>query len=93
MNVQLIFASLLAAIGTMSMVFAVIAERRMHQHRQPGVSYVAATLRADGGWRRSDLFTDEGLRHQARAARFGWTGAMFWVGAVLAWAALAPAGR
>jgi hypothetical protein len=57
----------------------------MQRHRQPGITYAAATLRRDGGWRRSDLFTPEGLKYQAVAARLGLGAAVLWVGAVLAW--------
>ncbi|HEX9705674.1 MAG TPA: hypothetical protein VGA20_10535 [Gemmatimonadales bacterium] len=60
----------------------------MHRHRLPSITYLAATLRLDGGWRRTDLFTSEGLRHQARAARFGLLGVVLWVVALLAWVAL-----
>ena len=81
----------LAGIGLLSLATAVTFERRMHRHRQPGVSYRAATFRADGGWRRADLFTEEGLRHQARASRFGVAGAALLVLALIAWIALAPA--
>lgn len=58
----------LAAIGIASLVWAVVNERRMQKHRQPGVSYGAVTMRRDGGWRRSDLFTPEGLTYQRRAS-------------------------
>ena len=51
----------------------------MHRHRQPGVTLAAATLRCDGGWRRADLFTPEGLQHQAAAARLGFVTAVCWV--------------
>lgn len=60
----------------------------MQRHRQPGVSYAAVTLRRDGGWRRADLFTPEGLRHQARASRFGLAAAALWVLGLVALAAL-----
>jgi hypothetical protein len=63
----------------------VLCERRMHRHRQPGVSYWAATLRRDGGWRRTDLFDPEGLRYQRRAARSGVAGAACWVAALAVW--------
>jgi len=61
----------------------------MQRHRQPGVSYAAVTLRRDGGWRRTDLFTAEGLRHQARAARFGFIAVLCWVLALIVWVVLA----
>ena len=60
----------------------------MHRHRQPNVSYRAATLRKDGGWRRTDLFTAEGLGHQARAARFGFLATALWLVALAAWVVL-----
>jgi hypothetical protein len=80
-------AGALALAGVACAVLAVRHERRMHRHRRPGVTYAAATLRRDGGWRRTDLFTDEGLRHQARAARFGMAAAATWVLALVAWVA------
>jgi len=61
----------------------------MQQHRQPGVTYAAATFRRDGGWRKSELFTARGLEYQAQAARFGMTAAALWVVALLSWALLA----
>ena len=70
---------LLFACGCVSMTVAVVYERRMHRHRQPGVSYREATFRRDGGWRNTDLFTEEGLRLQRRASTFGVLGAAFWV--------------
>ena len=70
----------------MSMVTAVVYERLMHRHRQPGVTYTQATLRRDGGWRRTDLFTAAGLHFQRRASTFGVTGALLWVTGLLAWA-------
>jgi hypothetical protein len=68
---------------------AITSERRMHRHRQPGVTYAAATLRRDGGWRRADLFTPEGLKHQARAAGFGFVTVVCWVLALAAFVLLA----
>ncbi len=91
MDLRTVVSAALAAAGTLSVACAVAFERRMQRHRRPGVSYRAATLRRDGGWRRADLFTEEGLRHQARAARFGWAGAALWLAALAAWVALAPA--
>jgi len=70
------------------MAVAIVNERRMHRHRQPGVTYAQATFRRDGGWRRADLFTDEGLRFQRRAATLGVTGTALWVAALLALVAL-----
>jgi hypothetical protein len=73
-----------ALAGLGATVVAVFNERRMHRHRQPGVSYGAATFRRDGGWRRTDLFTSDGLRYQREAARWGWTGALLWILALVA---------
>lgn len=70
--------------GTLSMTIAIYHERRMHRHRQPGVSYAQATFRRDGGWRRAELFMAEGLRHQRRASAFGVTGALLWVVGLIA---------
>lgn len=61
----------------------------MQRHRQPGITYAAVTWRRDGGWRRADLFTPEGLRHQARASRFGVAAAALWVLALAALVVLA----
>jgi hypothetical protein len=61
------------------MVVAIYNERRMHRHRQPGVTYAQATFRRDGGWRRADLFTAEGLRIQRFASLCGVSGAALWV--------------
>ena len=82
-------ALVLVSLGTACVLVAVYHERRMHRHRQPGVTYAQATFRRDGGWRRTDLFTDEGLAHQRRASTFGVTGAALWL---LALAALALMG-
>ena len=68
-----------ALIGCVSMGVAVVEERRMQRHRQPGVSYARVTLRRDGGWRRADLFGPEGLAHQRRASRYGVIGALLWI--------------
>jgi hypothetical protein len=78
-------SSLLSGAGTLSVALAVMSERRMQRHRRAGVSYGDATMRRDGGWRRGDQFTDEGLRHQARASRFGVLGAALWLAALAAW--------
>jgi hypothetical protein len=67
------------------MAMAVVHERRMHRHRQPGVSYAQATFRRDGGWRKAELFTDAGLAHQRRASRFALIGLAFWGMALIAW--------
>lgn len=74
----------LAVAGTLSLTVAVINERRMQRHRQPGVTYSQVTLRRDGGWRRDDLFTSKGLEHQSKAARFGVAGAALWILALAA---------
>lgn len=77
-------AAAFGAAGTLCAGLAVFNERRMHRHRQPGVTYLAATLRRDGGWRRADLFTSEGLRYQSRASGFGIVAALCWVLALAA---------
>ena len=76
----------LAIAGTISMGVAIYNERRMHRHRQPGVTYAQATYRRDGGWRRTDLFTPEGLAYQRQASRYGVVAAALWVLALIAWA-------
>ena len=89
MTVQSVVALLLFGFGVLAFVMAIRHERRMQRHRQPGVSYRQATLRRDGGWRREDLFTGEGLGHQRQASRFGLTGVAFWIAAIVAWIVLA----
>jgi hypothetical protein len=79
----------LAIAGVVCLVIAVAYERAMHRHRQPGVTYMDATLRRDGGWRRQDLFTEAGLRHQRRASAFGVVGAVLLVAALVAYVLLA----
>jgi hypothetical protein len=79
----------LALGGIVSATLAIVSERRMQQHRQPGVTYAAVTFRRDGGWRKSELFTARGLEYQAQAARFGVMAAVLWVVALLSWALLA----
>ena len=79
-------AGVLAIAGTLLMGVAVYNERRMQRHRQPGVTYAQVTFRRDGGWRRSDLFTSEGLKYQRRASGFGVPGALLWALAAVAWA-------
>ena len=78
----------IGALGVIAAVVAIAFERRMHRHRQPGVSYWQATWRRDGGWRRDDLFTPEGLTLQREAARWGWTAGALWLAAIVAWIAL-----
>lgn len=77
-------AASLAIGGTILMGVAVYNERRMQRHRQQGVTYAQATFRRDGGWRRAELFTPEGLRHQRLASGFGVPGALLWVAALVA---------
>ena len=89
MTTQAAVAGSLALAGALAAAAAVVSERRMQRHRQPGVSYRDATLRKDGGWRRGELFTAEGLRHQARASRFGVMAAALWLLAVAAWVVMA----
>jgi hypothetical protein len=88
MTPQLLGSSILGLLGFGFLVAAVVHERRMHAHRQPGVTYAQATLRRDGGWRRGDLFTETGLRHQRRASACGITGAVLLVASILLWIAL-----
>lgn len=76
---------MLGVAGTVSMAIAIYNERRMHRHRQPGVTYAQATYRRDGGWRRTDLFTPAGLAYQHKASRYGVTGAALWVLALVAY--------
>jgi hypothetical protein len=80
---------LLGGAGAVCAALAIRSERRMQRHRQPGITYAAVTWRRDGGWRRADLFTPEGLRHQARASRFGVAAAALWVLALAALVVLA----
>ena len=81
-----VLLKVLIAGGIAALVWAVVNERRMQRHRRPGVSYGQVTLRRDGGWRREDLFTEDGLRYQRRASRWGVSGALMLVMAViLAW--------
>jgi hypothetical protein len=80
---------MIAAAGVVSLGWAVVNERRMQRHRQPGVSYAQVTWRRDGGWRRGELFTETGLAHQKRASRFGVFGAVLLVSALALLAALA----
>jgi hypothetical protein len=80
---RLVLPATLAVAGTISMGVAIYHERRMHRHRQPGVTYAQATFRRDGSWRRTDIFTPEGLRHQQQASKFGVTGALLWVASLI----------
>ena len=88
MTSQSIAAGVLALSGVGCLTVAVVNERLMHRHRQSGVTYADATLRRDGGWRRADLFTADGLRHQRRASAWGVTGAALLVASVFAWVML-----
>ena len=88
MTAQLLVSGLLALAGVALLGAAVVAERRMQRHRLPGVTYAQVTLRRDGGWRRADLFSPEGLRHQRRASLCGVTGAALLVASLAAWVAL-----
>ena len=76
-------AAALGIVGTLLMGVAVYNERRMQRHRRPGVTYTQVTFRKDGGWRRADLFTPEGLRHQRLASGFGVPAALLWVAALI----------
>jgi hypothetical protein len=73
------------SLGIVSLTTAIVNERRMQRHRQPGVSYADVTLRRDGGWKRAELFTDEGLRFQRRAAKWGFYGMVFIVLTAILW--------
>jgi len=70
-------------VAIVAFTVAIVHERRMQRHRQPGVGYAAVTFRRDGGWRRKDLFTDDGLALQARAAKWGMIGAVALVVALI----------
>jgi hypothetical protein len=78
----LVVASLLFVGGAVALVIAIVNERRMQHHRQPGVSYWDVTFRRDGAWRRADLFTDAGLVFQRRAAKWGIIGSACLIGAL-----------
>ena len=89
MRLQIVVTSAFAGLSALSFAVAVMHERRMQRHRQPGVSYRDVTLRRDGGWRRDDLFTAEGLAHQRQASRFGLLGVVLALASLLAWVVLA----
>ena len=80
----------LAAATIAALARAVVNERRMQRHRQPGVSYWDVTLRRDGAWRRKDLFTDEGLAYQSQAAKWGMIGTVLLIMTVGAWYLSSP---
>ena len=88
MTTQALVASVIATAGVVCLATAVMYERRMHRHRQPGVSYAEATLRKDGGWRRSDLFTAVGLQLQRKASLWGVTGGVLLLASIAAWMVL-----
>src|SRR6185295_142543 len=73
---------LLIGFGIVALGIAIVYERRMQGHRQPGVSYRDVTFRRDGAWRRADPFTETGLSLQRRAATWGMIGAACLVVAV-----------
>ena len=70
---------LFAVAGVVAAGIAVLHERRMQRHRQPGIGYRAVTFRRDGGWRRADFFTPEGLAEQRLASRAGLVGVLCWL--------------
>ena len=80
---------IIAVLGVLSLGWAVVNERRMQRHRQPGVDYAKVTWRRDGGWRRGDLFTETGLAYQKQASRYGVVGAALLVASLLSAVALA----
>lgn len=82
----MIVALVLAAAGIIMVGVAIWHERMMQRHRQPGVSYADVTLRRDGGWKRSDLFTDTGLKHQRQASGWGFPGLALIIIALVLWA-------
>jgi hypothetical protein len=88
MTRQFAVAGTVAVLGLFCLGAAVMQERRMHRHRQPGVTYRQATFRRDGGWRRSELFTPEGLQCQRQASRWGVIGGVLLVAGLLAWIGL-----
>ena len=88
-STQFVVSAILAALGVIALGIAVVCERAMQRHRQPGVTYREATLRKDGGWRREDLFTETGLRYQRRASAFGVSGALLLLASLLAYVLLA----
>ena len=60
MNVQLAVSASLAGLGIALLGSAIWNERQMQHHRRPGITYRDVTLRLDGAWRRSELFTAAG---------------------------------
>lgn len=88
-NIQLGVGVSLAALGIVLLASAIWNERQMQRHRRPGITYRDVTLRVDGAWRRSDLFTAAGLVCQRRASAFGVAGVVCLLAALLAWMLLA----
>jgi hypothetical protein len=88
MSFQLMVAAALGVAGVVSLLIAVVHERRMQQYRRHGVSYREVTLRRDGGWRRDDLFGPEGLAHQRQASRWGLAGAVLLIAGLISWIVL-----
>ena len=76
----------LAIVGACALTVGIWNERMMQRHRQPGVSYSDVTFRRDGGWRRADLFTEQGLKHQRQASGWGFPGLALMVVALVLWA-------
>lgn len=89
MTPQALITGVFALAGVGAAGCAVLNERRMQQHRQPGITYAAATFRRDGGWRRAELFTARGLEYQVQASRFGIAAVVLWICALLSWVLLA----
>lgn len=89
MTLQLALSGALFGGGILAFAMAVRHERAMQRHRQPGVTYRAVTLRRDGGWRRADLFTPEGLVYQRQASRSALFGVVLWILALGVWLILA----
>ena len=81
--------AVLAGVSAVNFGIAIVWERRMQRHRQPGVTYRDVAFRRAGGWRRADLFTREGLALQRQASRYGLLGVVFAIAALIAWVALA----
>lgn len=68
------YALVLGAAGVIMVGMGIWHERMMQRHRQPGITYAQVTWRRDGGWRRADLFTETGLKHQRQASGWGFPG-------------------
>lgn len=79
-------ALVLGAAGLIMVGVAIWHERMMQRHRQPGVSYSDVTFRRDGGWKRTDLFTEAGLKHQRQASGWGFPGLALIIVALVLWA-------